>query len=65
MIDARINIGKPLTITFHCNMDTKGKKPVEQWAQAIPNILDYVKGKGDQVKVITYAQLVDLYFPPK
>ncbi len=65
MIDQRIKDGKPLTVTFHGYMDVNGKPPTGQWFQAMTDILDYLKSKGDRVKLITYSQLVDLYFPPK
>ncbi len=64
MIDQRIKDGNALTITFHGYMDASGKPPTGQWFQAMIGILDYLKSKGDRVKLITYSQLVDLYFPP-
>ena len=65
LVDQRIKSGKPLTLTFCCNMDVKGKAPSEQWFTAFVQILDYLQEQqtAGKVKVMSLASLVNLYFP--
>ena len=42
-------------------MDETGTEPTEQWFQAFVDILDYMETKGDQIQLVTYSQLVDLF----
>lgn len=65
LLDQRIADGKPLVLTFHANMDVKGKAPSEQWFEAFVPILNYLKERetAGKVKVMSLAGLTNLYFP--
>jgi hypothetical protein len=65
LIERRIKDGKPLTLTFHCNMDVRGKAPSGQWFDAFVQILDYLSEKdaAGEVRVMSFADLANRYFP--